>query len=93
MRIPKAWIPLLSKKIIDNITSKGLVKPAVQTEKLLFETEELILDELSLEDRLNEEVRELLKSHALEIEKGRLDYRKLFDLTKQKLIKERNLVL
>jgi hypothetical protein len=46
-----------------------------------------------VEDRLNEEVREFLKGHASEIEKGRLDYRRLFDLTKQKLVKERNLVL
>jgi hypothetical protein len=34
-----------------------------------------------------------LEVHASEIEKGRLDYRKLFELTKQKLVRERNLVL
>jgi hypothetical protein len=52
-----------------------------------------MLEELTVEDRLNEEVREMLKKFEPEIEKGRLDYRKLFDLTKQKLVKERNLVL
>jgi hypothetical protein len=93
MRIPKTWVPLLTKKIIDNILSKHLVKPVVTQEKLLSEAEELLLDELSVEDRLNEEVREMLKSYASEIEKGRLDYRRLFDLTKQKLVKEKNLVL
>jgi len=93
MRIPKTWVPLLAKKIVDNILSKNLAKPAAPPEKLLSVTEELILDELSVEDRLNEEVREILKSHASEIEKGRLDYRRLFDLTKQKLVKERNLIL
>jgi hypothetical protein len=46
-----------------------------------------------VEDRLNEEVRELLKRHASDIERGRMDYRKLFELTKQRLVKERNLVL
>jgi hypothetical protein len=93
MRIPKTWVPLLTKKIIDNILSKQLVKPIVTQKKLLSETEELLLGELSVEDRLNEEVREMLKSYASEIEKGRLDYRRLFDLTKQKLVKEKNLVL
>ena len=62
-------------------------------EKLLAETEELIMEELTVEDRLNEEVREILKGHTVEIEKGRLDYRRLFDLTKQKLVKERNIVI
>jgi hypothetical protein len=93
MRIPKAWVPLLVKKIIKNCTSKELFKPTVSIEKLLLETEKIILNELSVEDRLNEEVRELLKNHALEIEYGRLDYKKLFELTKQKLVKERNLTL
>ncbi|MEW6214153.1 MAG: DUF507 family protein [Nitrospirota bacterium] len=93
MRIPRSWVPLLAKKIVDNITSKELVKPTVPVEKLLFETEALLLNELTVEDRLNEEVRELLKTHTSEIEQGRLDYRKLFELTKQKLVKERNLIL
>jgi uncharacterized protein len=93
MRIPKTWVPLLAKKIVDNILSKNLVKPIAPQERLLSETEELIMGELSVEDRVNEEVREILKNHASEIEKGRMDYRRLFELTKQKLVKERNLVL
>jgi len=93
MRVPKTWVPILSKKVVENIISKSLIKPAVPMERLLAETEELILEELTVEDRLHEEVREILKTHATEIEKGRMDYRRLFDLTKQKLVKERNLVL
>jgi hypothetical protein len=93
MRIPKTWVPLLAKKILDTVTSKGLIKPTVSPEKLLSETEVLLMDELTVEDRLNDEVREILKSHASEIERGRLDYRRLFELTKQKLVKERNIVL
>jgi uncharacterized protein len=93
MRVPKTWVPFLAKKVVDNITLKNLVKPAAPLEKLLTETGEIILEELTIEDRLNEEVREILKSHSAEIEKGRMDYRRLFELTKQKLVKERNLVL
>lgn len=93
MRIPKSWVPLLAKKIVNNIVAKGLVKPTVLLEKLLFETEELLLNELTVEDRLNEEVRGLLKKYSPEIEKGHLDYRKLFELTKHKLVRERSLIL
>jgi hypothetical protein len=93
MRIPKSWVPILAKKIADNIISKKLVSSAVPLEKLVSETAELLLNELTVEDRLNEEVRELLKKYSPDIEKGHLDYRKLFDLTKQKLVRERNLIL
>jgi hypothetical protein len=93
MRVPKSWVPILAKKIADNLIQKKMVSPAVPMEKLISKTEEIITEELMVEDRLHDEVRELLKKHAADIEKGRMDYRKLFDLTKHRLVKERNLVL
>lgn len=93
MRIPKSWVPLLARKIVDNLTSKSLVEPAVSPEELVAAAEHLLLDELMVEDRLNDEVRQLLRKYESEIEKGRLDFRKLFEMTKQKLVRERNIVL
>jgi hypothetical protein len=93
MRIPKHWVPTLSKSIIDNLVQKHLIEPQVPVAELIEKTGSLLLDELTVEDRLNDEVRHLLKKYESEIEKGRLDYRKLFDMTKQKLIKEQNLIL
>jgi len=93
MRIPKSWVPILAKKIADNISAKELVRLTIPMDKFVANVEEIITEELAVEDRLNEEVRGLLKKHEADIERGRMDYRKLFDLTKQKLVKERNLVL
>jgi hypothetical protein len=93
MRIPKSWVPFIAKKIIDNLIKKELIEPAIPLNDLIKETEHLMLEELMVEDRLNEEVRQLLRKYDSEIEKGRLDYRKIFDMTKQKLVKERNIVL
>ena len=93
MRIPKSWVPILAKRIVENLSQKMMVSPTVPMDKLIAKTEEIITEELMVEDRLHDEVRELLKKHAADIEKGRMDYRKLFDLTKHRLVKERNLVL
>lgn len=93
MRIPKSWIKPIARRVINNLISKDLVEPLVPQETLIEVTHSIVLDELLVEDRLNEEVREILKKYESEIEKGRLDYRKLFELTKQKLVKERNIVL
>jgi len=93
MRIPKAWVPIIAKKIIDNLMAKELVRPKIPMDKLLQTAEGLMMEELMVEDRLNDEVRLLLKQHESEIERGRMDYRALFELTKKKLVKERNLVL
>ena len=93
MRIPKSWVPMLAKKIADNLVKKDLVESLVPVATLIVETERLLLEELTVEDRLNEEVRQILKKFEPEIEKGRLDYRRLFDMTKQKIVRERNVIL
>jgi hypothetical protein len=93
MRIPKTWVPLIAKRVLDDLIANRLVTPKVSTEVLMAEAERLIMEELMVEDRINDEVREILKKHTGEIEKGRLDYRKMFDLTKRKIVQERGIIL
>ena len=93
MRIPKSWVPVMAKRIIEGLIAKDMIKPKIPVEKLIEQADSILLDELMVEDRLNDEVRVLLKKHETDIERNRMDYRKLFELTKQKLVKERNLVL
>lgn len=93
MRVPKTWPQRLAIKIIENLKTKNLIEISANEKELIEETQNVILDELMVEDRLNEEVRQLLKKYETEIERGRLDYRKLFEMTKQKIIKERNIII
>ena len=93
MRIPKTWVSVIAKKIIEELIAKKLIGLKVTKDEAVKQLDEIMLFELTAEDRLNEEVRELLKKYDTDIERGRMDYRKLFELTKQKLTKERNLIL
>jgi hypothetical protein len=93
MRIPKSWVPRLSQRIVDALMKKDLIEPTVPLARLIEEIEKLLTHELSIEDRLNEEVREVLRKYEGEINKGRMDYRKLFEMTKMKLVRERNIIL
>jgi len=93
MRVPKGWAPVLSKEIIEELLKREQISLAIPKEQAVALLSELVLEELMVEDRLNAEVREMLKKYDSEIEKGRLDYRRLFEMTKQKLVKERNIVL
>jgi hypothetical protein len=52
-----------------------------------------ITTELHVEDRLNADVRDMLKQFEREFAEGRADYQKMFSMVKQKLIKERGIVL
>lgn len=93
MRIPQNQVSLLSKKILEELLKKGLVEMKEPKEKAAEALGELMLNEFMVEEKLNAEVREILKQHDSEIEKGRLDYRRLFEMTKKRLVMERNIVL
>ena len=93
MRIPKTWIPLIAKRVLDDLIANRLITPKVSTEVLMAEAERLIMEELMVEDRINDEVREILKKYTGEIQKGRLDYRRMFELTKKKIVQERGVIL
>jgi len=86
-------VPLIAKKIAGDLLAEDLVEPAGPKEQFQAEVERLIMDELMIEDRVNDEVREILKKFSSEIEKGRLDYRKVFEMTKKKIVEERGIVL
>jgi len=49
--------------------------------------------DLTAEDRLNDEVREILQSHADEINRGMVNYQELFRKVKAKLARDRKLVI
>lgn len=83
----------MSKRVVDILINEELIITELDRDQLARAVEGLITEELSVEDRVNDEVREVLKQYESEIDKGRLDYRKLFDLTKKKIVRERNIIL
>ena len=63
------------------------------TSSLLFAADEKTTGRLIVEDRLNAEVRKMLKQYDAEFDSGRADYQKMFVMVKSKLVKERSIVL
>lgn len=93
MRLSKGFVKHLSRLTVEALRKKGLIELSGDPAAAAGAVEKAMIDDLSVEDRLNAEVREILKAYEAEIERGRLDYHTLFSKTKQKLARERNLVL
>jgi len=93
MRLSKELIRQIAEAIANNLESKGVAKLAVARHVLAERIGEVITKDLLAEDQLNRDVEKILASYEDEIAKGQMDYRKVFDLTKQKLAKDRNMVL
>jgi len=86
-------IKYLSDAIAANLETKELAEYEVTREAISAKIAEVITANMLAEDKLNKDVEKLLVAHEAEIAKENMDYRKLFDLTKQKLAKDRGIVL
>jgi hypothetical protein len=53
----------------------------------------IITGELQVEDRLNDEVREILTQHSEEMRRTNVEYREMFKMIKKKLARERKIIL
>ena len=93
MRLSKEMVKHIADAITLNLESKGLAGYDVSKDAISSKIVETIIADMLAEDKLNEEVKKLLATHEAEISKGQMDYRKVFELTKQKLAKERGIVL
>lgn len=93
MKLAKERVASLSKILVETLLKEGLIASSSKKELLIGKVESVILDDLQVEDRLNAEVREILKGYEKEIDQGNVDYQKMFQMIKKQLIKDRNLVV
>lgn len=93
MRLSKERVRHLSESLAARLQQEGHIE-VVGDRKAFVETlDHAITEELSVEDRLNAEVRQLLKAYERQIEQGQVDYQKMFTMIKQKLVRERGIIL
>lgn len=91
MKLTKEQVEKVSASIIERLKGKDLVVFKAAEPKVLERVNEIILANLRAEDSLDKEVEDILKSHSVEGQK--IDYRKMFNMVKGKLARERGIIL
>ena len=93
MKLSKARVGHLADTLISRLQRSGHLDVVGEKKVVIGALDRAINEELSVEDRLNAEVRELMKQYDAEIERGGVDYQKMFTMIKNKLVRERGLIL
>ncbi|MFQ6069494.1 MAG: DUF507 family protein [Candidatus Aminicenantales bacterium] len=92
MRLSKNQIEHMSFSIVKNLLKENKII-AEDKNKLVEDIINLITEEFQKEDKLDQEVREILNEHMEKIRKENIEYQTMFRMIKTKLAKERNIVL
>jgi len=93
MRLSKERVRHMAESLAGRLQQEGHIELIGDRNALVAGLDQAITDELSVEDRLNAEVRQMLKAYDKQIEQGQVDYQKMFLMVKQKLVRERGLIL
>jgi hypothetical protein len=92
MRLTPDEVQFIAKKIVKTLTKEG--KLEVDDAALVTAgIGKVITEELAVEDRLNEEVREVLVQHSSEMERSNITYTEMFKMLKKKMAREKGIIL
>lgn len=92
MRLTRDQVGYVSQQIVRGLLRDGFIATD-HPEPLIDAVAQVVTSDFEAEDRLNDEVREMLKNFADEISRGSLNYQELFRKAKAKLAKERKMVI
>lgn len=93
MRLSKERVRHMAESLTGRLQQEGYIELVGDRKSVVDALDHAITDELSVEDRVNAEVRQMLKIYEKQIEQGQVDYQKMFQMVKQKLVRERGIIL
>jgi hypothetical protein len=92
MRLTADEIQFISRKIVKTLVAAERLE--VDDEARVVEgISRVIVEELSVEDRLNDEAREVLAQHMGQMERSDITYSEMFRKVKRELAKKKGIVL
>ena len=92
MLLSRDFVGYMAGEVTKRLVASKLIEvgtPAALTERVRSK----MAEELSVEDRLNEEVRTILSQHADEMRRTGVDYQEMYKKVKGELARQRKLIL
>ncbi|MGC9039750.1 MAG: DUF507 family protein [Roseiflexus sp.] len=93
MKLSPAKVEQLAAALVDYLAEVDGIMFRGDDSQLRLAVQQIMTDELMLEELLDAEIHKMLLAYKYEITMGRLSYDDLFKKTKQRLVRERRLVL
>jgi hypothetical protein len=91
MRVPKKMADDIAAQVVEELLAHDFISHP-DREKLYQIVSQAVLEELGVEDKIDDEVRQILTEHADELQRANVQYHEMFKKVKAKLQRERNLI-
>ena len=92
MQFSREYVGYMVKQLLKRLSAQKLIQ-FDQAEYVTEVMTRVMIEELSVEDRINDEVRRILESHNEEMKRVGASYEEMFKKVKRQIVRDRKVVL
>jgi hypothetical protein len=92
MLLNRDYVGYMAKEVVKRLVAAKMIETK-NAEELTQRVRQVMAEEVTVEDRLNEEVREILSRYSDEMQRTGVSYQEMYKKVKGQLARERKLIL
>ena len=92
MRLQREFVAYMAKRLAEELQKREMIETGAG-EPVRQRFREVLVDELSVEDRINEKVREIMNQYADEIRRTGASYQEMYKRIKSELVRKEKAIL
>ena len=92
MLLSRDYVGYMAKEVVKRLVAAKMIQTK-NIENLTTQVRQIMADEVTVEDRITEEVREILAKYSDEMKRTGASYQEMFKKVKGQLARERKLIL
>jgi hypothetical protein len=92
MLLSRDYVSYMAKEVVKRLLAAKMIETK-SAEELTTAVRQTMADEIGVEERLNEEVREILARYSDEMKRTGVQYQEMYKKVKGQLARERKLIL
>ena len=92
MLLNRDYVGYMAKEVVKRLIAAKMIETKT-VEALTQRVRQVMAEEITVEDRLNEEVREILSRYSEEMQRTGVSYQEMYKKVKGQLARERKLIL
>jgi hypothetical protein len=92
MLLSRDYVGYMAKEVVKRLVAAKMIETK-NVENLTQQVRQVMAEEVTIEDRINEEVREILAKYSDEMRRTGVSYQEMYKKVKGQLARERKLIL
>jgi hypothetical protein len=92
MLLNRDYVGYMAKEVVKRLLASKMIE-SKNADELAQRVRQVMADEIGVEDRINEEVREILSRYTEEMQRTGASYQEMYKKVKGQLARERKLIL